>query len=274
MRSEGGENLQFIMNEMLYKAAMTCLAAHRGQTDKAGEEYFQHPMRVGLRGRTSEEKIVGMLHDVLEDSPISSEDLRAEGFTEEIISAVEALTRRQDETYDDFILRCSANPLARSVKLNDLADNMDVSRLRELGPSDTERLNRYIKARRMLMEASSGSCGEEVREPDEEYGPQPDVLSSCGRRRLTVTMPDGTEIYDSCDIDTFRKTIALIGIRRVGSLGLVCGRYSLVAELNFSGKYVPVEGLYLFVKMSAEEMSEILAVIGDRLGFRLKPGLK
>jgi (p)ppGpp synthase/HD superfamily hydrolase len=121
--------------------------AHVGQYDKAGKDYILHPLRVMERGRTEEEKIVGVLHDVVEDSEWTFEMLEAEGFTPEVIEALRCVTKlSEDEDYDHFINRVLTNPLAMRVKLLDLEDNMDMSRLDECTEGDIQRLQKYQKA--------------------------------------------------------------------------------------------------------------------------------
>ena len=127
--------------------------AHSGQLDRAGKEYIGHPMRVMEAGKTLEEKIVGVLHDVVEDSAEwSFERLEAEGFAPEIIEALRCVTKRsEDESYDKFIARVKTNPLAVAVKLNDLTDNMDIRRLPYLSDKDVKRLKKYLKAYKQLI---------------------------------------------------------------------------------------------------------------------------
>ena len=121
--------------------------AHAGQYDKAGANYINHPLRVMEKGKTEEEKIVGVLHDVVEDSEWTFERLEAEGFTPEVIEALRCVTKlSEDEDYDHFIDRVLTNPLAMRVKLLDLEDNMDMSRLDECTEGDIQRLQKYQKA--------------------------------------------------------------------------------------------------------------------------------
>lgn len=137
----------------LERAIEIAREAHRGQVDKAGEEYIGHPLRVMEAGRTLEEKIVGVLHDVVEDSEEwSFERLEQEGFAHEIIEALRCVTKLSaDEPYDKFIARVKKNRLAVAVKLNDLSDNMDIRRLPYLSDKDVKRLKRYLKAYKQLM---------------------------------------------------------------------------------------------------------------------------
>lgn len=139
-------------------AIQIALRAHRGQTDRAGRPYITHPLRMMGRARTADEQIVAALHDTVEDggpNGVTMKTLRDAGFAARILEAVDALTRRkadlfpdrsQDEPYDEFVERTAAVPLARAVKLLDLQDNMDVSRLDGVSKHDADRLDRYVRA--------------------------------------------------------------------------------------------------------------------------------
>ncbi len=125
--------------------------AHVDQTDKAGEPYVLHLYRVMNMGKTEEEKICGVLHDLVEDTSWSFDDLRNEGFSSNVIEAIQCVTKLdRNESYTSFIDRVAQNPLAIRIKLNDLTDNMDIRRLSEIKDKDVERLNRYITAYRKL----------------------------------------------------------------------------------------------------------------------------
>ena len=135
----------------LEKAISIATTAHASQKDKAGADYINHPLRVMSAGKTTDEKIVGVLHDVVEDSEWTLDLLKAESFSMEILEALKCLTKLSDnEPYEKFIDRVKSNPLAIKVKLNDLADNMDIRRLNELTNSDVIRLRKYMKAYRDL----------------------------------------------------------------------------------------------------------------------------
>ena len=141
--------------ELLNKAIKIADKAHKGQTDKYGAPYIGHVMRVMNYGTTLDEKIVGVLHDVVEDCPDYDFDyLRGEGFPEYIIFAIECLTKLSaDEDYEDFVKRTEKSPLAVAVKLHDLCDNMDLKRFnRTISEKDLKRLNKYLKAYRYLTE--------------------------------------------------------------------------------------------------------------------------
>ena len=132
----------------LERAIALAAQAHEGQVDKAGAPYILHPLRMMLSVDTPEARVAAVLHDVVEDTPVSLEALRAEGFSEAVIGAVEALTKRPEEEddYDAFIRRVAPNPLARQVKLADLRDNCDVSRIAQPSQKDWRRIEKYKRA--------------------------------------------------------------------------------------------------------------------------------
>ena len=136
----------------LKRAIEIATEAHKGQFDKSGKDYIEHPLRVMEMGKTEEEKIVGVLHDVVEDTEWTFEALAAEGFSQEIIEALRCVTKvSENENYDDFIERVKKNPLAVAVKINDLTDNMDIRRLPYLSDKDVKRLKKYLKAYKKLV---------------------------------------------------------------------------------------------------------------------------
>lgn len=139
-------------NNLLEKALVIATKAHEGQKDKAGSPYILHPIRVSNRCLTDEEKIVALLHDVIEDTNVSASDLLASGFPRNIMEAVLSVTRNEGESYEDFVIRSKQNPIGRQVKLHDLEDNMDITRLRQLTEKDLKRLNKYLTAYRVLIE--------------------------------------------------------------------------------------------------------------------------
>jgi len=135
----------------LERAIQIATEAHKGQLDKAGRDYIGHPLRVMEMGKTEDEKIVGVLHDVIEDTGWTFEMLEAEGFSREVIEALKCVTKlSENENYDDFIERVRKNPLAVAVKINDLTDNMDIRRLPYLSDKDVKRLKKYLKAYKKL----------------------------------------------------------------------------------------------------------------------------
>lgn len=130
----------------LTKAISIATSAHESQVDKGGKPYIQHPLRVMKQMTTDAARIVAVLHDVIEDSPYSLNDLVAEGFSEEIVQAVEALTKQKSESYKNYLCRIKNNPIASAVKLADLQDNMDLTRLPTITEKDIERQKKYFKA--------------------------------------------------------------------------------------------------------------------------------
>lgn len=136
---------------MLKKAFAIAKAAHAGQVDLAGKPYMEHVVRVSLSVPCGGAKIVALLHDVVEDTPWTLEMLAAEGFSPEVLVGVEAVTHRKGESYKDYVERVKANPLAVLVKLADLADNMDLSRLPgPLSEADLYRMKKYEKSKATL----------------------------------------------------------------------------------------------------------------------------
>ncbi|GAA0742164.1 GTP pyrophosphokinase [Clostridium oceanicum] len=137
---------------MLEKAILIATRAHSGQIDKAGEAYILHPLRVMLSRKNETERICAVLHDVVEDTEITLDYLRNEGFSEKVICALDALTRRNNENYDEFIDRVISNKIASHVKLADLCDNMDLSRIKKPNKNDLERVKKYSKAKNRILE--------------------------------------------------------------------------------------------------------------------------
>jgi len=130
----------------LERAIAIAAQAHAGQTDKAGAPYILHPLRMMLTLETEAERIVAVLHDVVEDTPVTLDDLRAERFTDEILAALESVTKRDGEDYEAFVLRAGQNPIGRRVKLADLRDNSDISRIPAPTEKDYGRLEKYRRA--------------------------------------------------------------------------------------------------------------------------------
>lgn len=136
---------------LLEKAIEIALKAHAGQTDKAGEPYILHPLRVMGMMATEHERVVAVLHDVLEDSDILYGELFDEGVPIELLDALDALTKRKGEDYRTYIDRVALNPLAVKVKLADIADNLMADRVSRIPASDADRLFvKYQSARHRL----------------------------------------------------------------------------------------------------------------------------
>jgi len=117
-----------------------------GHFDKGGSPLIQHVLAVMNRVQGPKAKIVAVLHEVKEDAGLSDESLRAEGFDEDVIRGVDAVSRREGESYNAFIDRSALDPLGAEVKAADLAENQDLSRIPSPSSEDFERLARYQKA--------------------------------------------------------------------------------------------------------------------------------
>jgi (p)ppGpp synthase/HD superfamily hydrolase len=129
----------------LDKAIVVAVEAHHGQKDRYGQPYILHPLRVMMKMKSEEEKIVAVLHDVVEDSDLILEDLINAGFSEEIVRAVDCLTKREGEPYEAHVERARQNRLALPVKIADLEDNMDPKRIGVFSDEDKKRMARYHK---------------------------------------------------------------------------------------------------------------------------------
>jgi (p)ppGpp synthase/HD superfamily hydrolase len=134
-------------------AAARALAtkAHEGQTDKAGLPYITHPERVALRMESPELQVIGWLHDTVEDTTLTVKDI-AERFGPETAAAVDAISRRDGEKWSGYLDRVAANPMARQVKISDLIDNSNLSRIPHVTLKDVERQKKYNKALKKLLE--------------------------------------------------------------------------------------------------------------------------
>ena len=136
----------------LYDCALRiAIRAHEGQKDKSGREYVMHPIRVAERCKDPRAKIVALLHDTIEDTDVTADYLRKEGFPEEILSAILSVTKQEGESYEDFVRRASENSIGREVKIADLEDNMDIRRLRVITNEDVVRLQKYLRAWNYLI---------------------------------------------------------------------------------------------------------------------------
>ena len=135
----------------LERAKALAREAHDGQTDKAGAPYIRHPLRVMAAVASAHEKMAAVLHDIVEDTDVTLDDLLREGFPAEVVDAIDALTKRPGETRLDAAKRARANPIARAVKLADVADNMDLDRLDAPTEKDFARLEQYERVRRVLL---------------------------------------------------------------------------------------------------------------------------
>jgi (p)ppGpp synthase/HD superfamily hydrolase len=130
----------------LEKAIAMAAQAHAGQRDKEDHCYILHPLRVMMRVQDEEAQMVAVLHDALEDTPLTDEQLRQAGFSEAVVSGVQTVTHHKGQSYVDYIVACGKNDVARRVKLADLEDNARLDRtiLRSISlEHDLRRLHRY-----------------------------------------------------------------------------------------------------------------------------------
>lgn len=140
--------------DYITKAFEIAEKAHKGAVDRGGKEYIFHPITVALHCQTEDEKVVALLHDVVEDTPITFDDLRKD-FPEYIVEAVDAVTRRKTEKIGDarwdYIRRAKANAIARQVKIADLRHNSDLSRIHNPDEKDLERVKEYANEIAFLL---------------------------------------------------------------------------------------------------------------------------
>ena len=197
----------------LKRAIEISTEAHKGQFDKSGKDYIEHPLRVMEMGKTEEEKIVGVLHDVVEDSDWTFEALAAEGFSQEIIEALRCVTKvSENENYDDFIERVKKNPLAVAVKINDLTDNMDIRRLPYLSDKDVKRLKKYLKAYKKLVGEPLYSIYAARQENPNAYDPWTDEADA----KLRLMWADGTSIPDIADHFGRKQSAIIVRMKKLG----------------------------------------------------------
>lgn len=133
------------MNMLDTAVALAC-RVHAGQVDKSGKPYILHPLRLMLKFEEADAQVVSVLHDVVEDGDVTLDDLRALGISESAVAAIDCLSKRDGEPYEDFIERIKPNALARKVKIEDIKDNLDLTRLAEIQDKDLQRAAKYHRA--------------------------------------------------------------------------------------------------------------------------------
>ena len=136
----------------LQRALEIAVESHKNQKQKDGTPYALHPIRLSMSLESEEQKIVALLHDVVEDTDWTFEDLVREGFSESVIEALRLLTHTDGSLYEDYVERLASNSLAKAVKKADLADNMDFKRIPEPTERDFARLQKYLRAWRRLLD--------------------------------------------------------------------------------------------------------------------------
>ena len=197
----------------LQRAIEIATLAHQGQIDKSGNDYIGHPMRVMEMGRTEDERIVGVLHDVVEDTEWTFEALQAEGFSQEVINALRCVTKlSENENYDDFIERVRKNPLAVAVKINDLTDNMDIRRLPYLSDKDIKRLKKYLKAYKKLIGEPVYSIYAARQEHPNAYDPWTEEADA----QLRQMWEDGTSVADIAQHFGRKQSAIIVRMKKLG----------------------------------------------------------
>jgi (p)ppGpp synthase/HD superfamily hydrolase len=142
-----------LLQALLERAIAIAEKQHTGQVDKAGRPYMEHPLRVMKAMSNDAERIVAILHDVIEDTDLTLDQLAAEGFPGYILEALDSVTRRDDETYEAFVARAARNPIGRRVKYADLQDNADLARIAAPTAADIARTEKYHRAMAQLSAA-------------------------------------------------------------------------------------------------------------------------
>lgn len=140
-----------IYTEKTKKALKFCFQAHRDQVDKSGIPYVFHPFHLAEQMKDETTTVVALLHDVVEDTDYSFEDLEKEGFDGEVIEALKLLTHDPDEKYEAYVERIKSNPVAKTVKLADLEHNSDLSRMDEVNEKVLKRREKYQEAIQILL---------------------------------------------------------------------------------------------------------------------------
>ena len=197
----------------LQRAIEIATEAHQGQFDKAGRDYIGHPLRVMEMGKTEEEKIVGVLHDVIEDTDWTFEKLAEEGFSDEVIAALRCVTKiSENENYDDFIDRVKKNPLAVAVKINDLTDNMDIRRLPYLSDKDVKRMKKYLKAYKRLTGEPVYSIYAAKKENPNAYEPWTEEADA----ELARLWSEGKSVADIADHFGRKNTAIITRLKKLG----------------------------------------------------------
>ncbi len=141
-----------IYTNLTKKALKLCFEAHKEQTDKSGMPYVFHPFHLAEQMTDEATTVVALLHDVVEDTELTFEDLEKQGFGEEIIAVLKLLTHNDDTPYMDYVAKIKTNKIATKVKLADLRHNSDLSRLDTVDEKALKRKEKYEKAIKILEE--------------------------------------------------------------------------------------------------------------------------
>ena len=205
----------------LERAIVIAAEGHAGATDKGGAPYVLHPLRIMLTLNSDEERIVAALHDVCEDCPgWTLERLEAEGFSKSVIDALDSVTKRSGEKYHEFAERAAANPIGRNVKLADLIDNCDLSRIANPTDADYQRIEKYERAIEIIAIGKRRTS---------EWKMDGSVCPTCGGSgRSSERYPGAVcEDCESIVTDKFGKSAKLYNESMSGGLMIVAGTREL-----------------------------------------------
>ncbi|MBQ4262969.1 MAG: GTP pyrophosphokinase [Bacilli bacterium] len=144
------------------KALNLMYNSHIKQYDKSGVPYVFHPFHVAEQMDDEDSTIVALLHDIIEDTDVTIEDLVSLGFSVQVINALKCLTHLEDEDYFDYIKRVSNNEIAKKVKIQDLKHNMDLSRLSSVSEKDLQRVEKYKKSLKFLLDSYEDNIGKSI----------------------------------------------------------------------------------------------------------------
>lgn len=220
-----------VLTTTLSKAISLAVHAHEGQVDKAGSPYILHPLRVMLKMPYEDLMIVAVLHDVIEDTRskelserITSEDFRVIGLDEVLIDAIEALTKEDGESYEDFLTRAKSNWRSLAVKIADIEDNMNLSRISSPTQQDMDRMEKYAKALQMLREQEKEN--EKEMESAKESGMFRALIQYEGKTwYIDLTDMDHTEIKIMNPDGSWREAFSTDGnFMEVLNMGMIISR--------------------------------------------------
>lgn len=143
-------------NSLVHIAYDICKEYHADQTDANGRVYYEHPIRIATQCDSDEEKIVALLHDIIEDTSLTASDLENYGIPKVCIEAILLLSRNKEEPYGDYIrtIKNSGNIIALKIKILDIKDNSNLTRIKDISERDISRTERYLRALKILLNYS------------------------------------------------------------------------------------------------------------------------
>lgn len=275
------------LQNLLEVAAGVCMKAHAGQRDKAGKAYFLHPLRVAMRCATDKERIVALLHDTIEDSDVTPEYLSELGFSQEIVDAVLSVTKQQGESYEDFVARAKINPIGRVVKILDLEDNLDASRLDSFSTEMAARYTKYVAALRFLQSDDNPKAETKtlrsinelytaLRQEENykiQYRGKHTGGSNYMRDRLIIRDKDKTVIDESSIFDTLCKVGKMVGFGILAESNVKASKgkfnYNLVKSSTMSDCYKRCQGWHVLADIPVVSVALALNEFFERTDAKL-----